>query len=63
MSVNVEELQEMKDAIDDALAISQCAEDAARDHVKRSLSIVNGNLVRVQLTLAHMIERAAEVTA
>lgn len=57
MNIGIEELKELKNALDDALAVSQCAEDSSKDHIKRSLSIVNGNLAMVQLTLAHMIRR------
>lgn len=58
MMIDVEELQELKDTIGDALAVSQRAEDAAEDPVKHVLSIVNGYLVTANLTLARMIERA-----
>ena len=57
MNIGIEELKELKGALDDALAVSQCAEDSSKDHIKRSLSIVNGNLAMVQLTLAHMLQR------
>lgn len=63
MMINVEELEELKDFLDDALAISQCAEDAAEEHIKRSLSIANGYLVTVQMALVHMIESTREEPA